>query len=296
MRIFKSLVFLTVAFSNFTVNSAFAQAPVQVVDAGNNQGQVQQSSDNTSRNETQNEVMINMYLQLEALQSEIQNLRGLVDEQSYQIRRMQTEQRDRYLDTDSRLSEINNQIQSFRGGQQEGVAQLPPSSTTLPGNLNNSRNSGNQVGGNPAVNPAGNGLVAGAAVAVSTPQSEQELYREALNLLLEDEAFAESISLFQQYIESYPRGRYLTNSLYWQGAAMELAGRYPQAILVLQRLINEFPADPKAPTAILRLGTVYREMGDNSQAAVQWRRISELYPESTSEIEIANEYLSDISN
>ncbi|MBT5484320.1 MAG: hypothetical protein HOK55_06300, partial [Gammaproteobacteria bacterium] len=190
MRIFKSLIFLTAAFSNLPVNSAFAQAPVQVVDAGNNQGQVQQSSDNTSRNESQNEVMINMYLQLEALQSEIQNLRGLVDEQSYQIRRMQTEQRDRYLDTDSRLSEINNQIQSFRGGQQEGVAQLPPSSTILPGNLNNSGNSGNQVGGNPAVNPVGNGLVAGAAVAVSTPQSEQELYREALNLLLEDEAFA----------------------------------------------------------------------------------------------------------
>lgn len=293
MQIFKSLIFLTLAFSNLLVNSAFAQAPVQVVDAGNNQRQVQQSPDNNSQNETQNEVMINMYLQLEALQSEIQNLRGLVDEQSYQIRRMQTEQRDRYLDTDSRLSEINNQMQSFPSGQQAGVVQLPPSTTPLPGNINNSGNSGNQVGVNNAV---GNGLVAGASVAVSAPQSEQEIYREALNLLLEDEAFAESISLFQQYIDSYPRGRYLTNSLYWQGAAMELAGRYPQAIVVLQRLINEFPADAKAPTAILRLGTVYREMGDNSQAAMQWRRIIDLYPDSTSEIEIANEYLSDISN
>ncbi len=293
MQIFKSLIFLTLAFSNLLVNSAFAQAPVQVVDAGNNQGQVQQSPDNNSQNETQNEVMINMYLQLEALQSEIQNLRGLVDEQSYQIRRMQTEQRDRYLDTDSRLSEINNQMQSFPSGQQAGVVQLPPSTTPLPGNINNSGNSGNQVGVNNAV---GNALVAGASVAVSAPQSEQEIYREALNLLLEDEAFAESISLFQQYIDSYPRGRYLTNSLYWQGAAMELAGRYPQAIVVLQRLINEFPADAKAPTAILRLGTVYREMGDNSQAAMQWRRIIDLYPDSTSEIEIANEYLSDISN
>jgi tol-pal system protein YbgF len=296
MQIFKSLIFLTVACSNLLTSIAFAQVSVQVVDAGNNQGQVQGASDNNSQNETQNEVMINMYLQLEALQSEIQNLRGLVDEQSYQIRRMQTEQRDRYLDTDSRLSEINNQMQSFHNGQQAGVSQIPPATTPLPGNINNSGNPGNQAGSNPAVNPGGNGLLVGATVAVNTPQSEQELYRAALNLLLEDEAFAESISLFQQYIEGYPQGRYLTNSLYWQGAAMELAGRYPQAIVVLQRLINEFPADPKAPTAILRLGTVYREMGDNSQAAMQWRKISELYPESTSEIEIANEYLSDITN
>ena len=113
---------------------------------------------------------------------------------------------------------------------------------------------------------------------------------------MEDEAFTESINLFQQYIERYPRGRYLTNTLYWQGAAMELAGLHAQAILVLQRLISEFPADAKAPTALLRLGTVYRKMGENAQAASQWRRIAQDYPESVSEIEIANEYLSEISN
>lgn len=293
MQIFKRLIILTVVFSNMLCHLVFAQA--QVVDAVGNQGQsAVNNSGNNSSNNSQNEIMVNMYLQLEALQTEIQNLRGLVEEQSYQIRRMQTEQRDRYLDTDSRLSEINNQVQSFHNGQQAAIA-LPSSSTQpLTGSVNNSVNPPNQASTNPVTASVGNGLAAGAAVAVNSPQTEQELYREALNLLLEDEAFAESITLFQQYIESYPRGRYLTNSLYWQGAAMELAGRYPQAIVVLQRLINEFPADPKAPTAILRLGTVYREMGENGQAAAQWRRISELYPDSTSEIEIANEYLGDI--
>ena len=117
-----------------------------------------------------------------------------------------------------------------------------------------------------------------------------------MNLLLEDEEYQDSITLFQQYIDVYPAGRYLTNALYWQGAALELTGNYNQAIVVLQRLINEFPQDPKAPTALLRLGTVYREMGDDGQATVIWRQISQRYPDSTSEIEIAREYLIEIGN
>lgn len=270
-----------------------AQVDVPVVEAGQSQ------ANNTTPANNQNEVMINMYLQLEALQAEIQNLRGTVEEQSYQIRRMQMEQRDRYLDTDSRLTELYNDIQSFHSGSgvplQQLTGQLPTSvdegqNSVATGVIPPSaRNTGQPQSETP-------GFASGAAVAATAPQNEQELYRQALNLLLEDEAYQDSINLFQQYLDVYSEGRYLTNALYWQGAALELVGNYNQAIVVLQRLINEYPGDPKAPTAMLRLGTVYHEMGDNAQAAVNWQRISEIYPDATSEIEIANENLRDLSN
>lgn len=267
-------------------NPALAQR-IPVVEAGSSQVQQQPAADNSG----QSEIMVNMYLQLEALQTEIQALRGLVEEQSYQIRRMQTEQRDRYIDTDSRLSEINNQVRAYHGGQGTPVQlptgnispQAPTGGTPLPGATET-----------PAI--ASQGTAAGATVALATPESEQDLYRQALNLLLEEEKIDESITLFQQYLDVYPRGRYLTNALYWQGAALELVGSYNRAIEVLQRLLTEHPDDAKAPTAMLRLGTVYREMGNLAQAAEHWRKISELYPNSTSEIEIANDYLNDISN
>jgi len=268
-----------------------AQVDVPVVEVGQSQATTTTPANN------QNEVMINMYMQLEALQAEIQNLRGIVEEQSYLVRRMQMEQRDRYLDTDSRLTELYNQIQAYHAG--EGIpAQLPIGQPPLPGSQNNvasgtvlpsSRN-------NSDGQSESSTIASGAAVAASAPQNEQELYRQALNLLLEDEAYQDSINLFQQYLDIYSDGRYLTNALYWQGAALELVGNYNQAIVVLQRLINEYPGDPKAPTAMLRLGTVYHEMGDDAQAAVNWQKISEIYPDATSEIEIANENLRDLSN
>jgi tol-pal system protein YbgF len=291
MQIFVRLILIPAFALCSVVYSLGALAQVRVVDAGSSQENQQKVP---ASNNSQNDIMVNMYLQLESLQSEIQNLRGLVEEQSYQIKRMQTEQRDRYLDTDSRLSEINSQVQSYHSGQPiAGISPAPSVINPLTNSSANTNGSSNLTANNqPLTNP----VAGGAGVAVASPQTEQQLYREALNLLLEDEAFTESINLFQQYIERYPRGRYLTNTLYWQGAAMELAGLHAQAILVLQRLISEFPADAKAPTALLRLGTVYRKMGENAQAASQWRRIAQDYPESVSEIEIANEYLSEISN
>ena len=280
---------------NFQV--AVAQVPVTVVEAGQSQSVSQQTPNNN-----QNEIMVNMYLQLESLQSEVQDLRGLVEVQSNLIRRMEMEQRERYVDTDSRIGELYNQVQAFQSGQAPIATQATQPSQSPTGQFSQENPIVQDAAGQnsseipPGFIPGNTSLSTGAAVLNNPPQSEQALYRQALNLLLEEEAFQDSITLFQQYIDVYPVGRYLTNTLYWQGAAFELTGSYNRAIVVLQRLINEYPQDPKAPTAMLRLGTVYREMGNAGQAALTWQQISQAYPDSTSEIEIASEYLVEMGN
>jgi tol-pal system protein YbgF len=265
-------------------SSGQVMAQARVVDAAGDRQSANTQQTQQASSSGQNEIMVDMYLQLQSLQNEIQNLRGLVEEQSYEIRRMQTEQRDRYLDTDSRLSELF----SYHSGQQPVAIQQSggiPGQTQPTGGA--SQQSGNQV---PVT---GANVVGGQSVTTASPQNEQELYSQALDLLLEDEAFQDSINMFQQYIDIYPQGRYFTNALYWQGAALHLLGNFPQSVAVLQRLLDEYPQDPKAPTAMLRIGTVYSEMGDRARAADYWRRISTAYPTSTSEIEFARGYLND---
>lgn len=270
--------------------------PVPVVEAGGDARQGQQAAAQpAAAPNNQNDVVVNMYLQLEALQNEVQNLRGLVEEQSYQIRRMQTEQRDRYLDIDSRLVELQNRTAAGNAGPSRPLTQAPGSSsngTNGQGNATGQANAGNGANvANSADQVAGN-----TGTADNTPRTERDVYRQALALLLEKEEYQDAITLFQQYIDVYPQGQYYTNSLYWLGAALELVGNYNRAIDVLMQLINNYPEDAKAPTAMLRLGTVYREMGRTPEAVATWQRISEQYPDSTSEIEIANEYLSDVNN
>jgi len=248
-----------------------------------------------------NELLMSLYDQLQALQSEVQSLRGTVEEQSYQLQRMQTEQRDRYIDLDKRLSEMSPG--AVTGAAPAAVAgQIPndtiaTTGTTDPQSLPAPAGQF-PIGGNPAAAEIPEPGFTTTAPAVSpsgsqpVPQmDEQELYRTALNLLLEQGQYDESVSLFQSYIDSYPQSRLFTNALYWQGEALILVSRLPEARDVFTRLLTQFPQDPKAAGAMLKLGVVHQQLGNQDLATQTWRDIATRYPESVSEINLARDYL-----
>lgn len=248
-----------------------------------------------------NELLMSLYDQLQALQSEVQSLRGTIEEQAYQLQRMQTEQRDRYIDLDRRLSEMT--LGAGVGAAPTAVPGQMPADTTSPQPVPATgltpvapapQFSG---GGNPGAVTADPGFTATAPVpnpASSQPvpqMDEQELYRTALNLLLEQDRYEESFGLFQSYIDNYPQGRLLPNALYWQGEALILVSRLPEARDVFTRVLTQFPEDPKAASAMLKLGVVHQQLGNQDLATQTWRDIATRYPESVSEINLARDYL-----
>ncbi len=299
-----------------TSNSVFSQ--VRVVDAGadnsSNQASTQAASNN-SDSSGGNEIIVTLYNMVEALQREVQTLRGLVEEQTYQIRRMENEQRDRYLDVDSRLSELNqrmssglsNSIGTTTGNNgntiQESLGLVgitEPSSLesaaqeALNTNLNNSTNSvGPSVIESVSSSPADTNQTT-MALNNLEPKSEEELYQEARNLLLNDGEFESSISVFQQVIEDYPQGRLAPNAYYWQGEALILVERYSQAINVFNQVVNDFPAHEKAPDSMLKLGIVYSLMDNERRAKQVWRELLEDFADSGSaSLRLAEVYLRD---
>lgn len=293
--------------------SASTAAQVPVVDAG---GAVADRSPVllAQAANPNNELVVSLYNQLEALQREVQTLRGIVEEQSFQLRKMETEQRDRYLDIDRRLSGLSGG--SVPGAVPDsnavpgGPGQMPPAqtgagdpaassrfepafNTNAPGNDNLPPVARNEAA--PPVqsaNPAGPGGAPGVAAGTPIDQmDDQELYRTALALLLEQNQYEESIRLFQSYIERFPQGRYLTNAYYWQGEALLLVARYDEARDVFNKILTDYPQDPKAAGAMLKLGVAYREMGDAALAMRTWQEIATRYPENLTEIGFAQDYL-----
>lgn len=288
-----------------------------------------------------NDLLMSLYNQLEALQQEVQTLRGTVDEQANQLRRLETEQRNRYLDIDRRLSDAARGPVTGAPGQMPaainpatGATDPAPTGaipgtpmpgtampgttasgttasgtsvsgttapgsttpgTTLPGNVPSAQNTPPPaIAGNAPFNAApGNQATAALPPAAQTtaPLNEQDLYRTALNLLLEQSQYEESIRLFQSYIDNYPQGRLLTNAYYWQGEALILVSRFNEAQAVFSKILSDFPQDPKAAGAMLKLGVVYQQMGNNEQARQTWREIATRYPENVTEIRTAQDYL-----
>lgn len=279
------------------------QAQVQVVEPGAGQGQSRSGSAAAGSND----LLVSMYNQLEALQQEVQTLRGIVEEQSNRVRRLEIETRDRYLDMDNRLRSLS--VGSAAPGMPTDPAAVDGEAAvvTSPQAVQDVRTSvpfnpvvqGADLGSPPAAsNPAGvvaapQGAAVAAGVDAATSQmSEQDLYRSALNLLLEEGKAEESAATFQVYLQRFPDGRLLPNALYWQGEALILLSRYPEAQGAFERVLNEFPGDAKAAGALLKTGVVQNLLGNRSEAENIWRELPGRFPDSASEITLARDYLS----
>jgi tol-pal system protein YbgF len=263
-----------------------------------------------------NELVVNLYNQLQDLQNEVLTLRGMVEEQGNQLRRLQTESRDRYMDLDSRLQ--GGAGAAPAAGGIPAPLNTPDAGATPPLNAPGATPAPLNAPGGPGAAPL-NAPVAGAApTPLGSPQplnapaatapaggaapalgggpqalelDEQETYRTALNLLLEQSKPADAIVQFQSYIDRFPTGRLFTNALYWQGEAFILVGRNQEAVDVFGRLLREYPQDAKAPGAMLKSGVALDRLGERDAAESMWRNLKDRFPTATAEINAAQDYL-----
>jgi tol-pal system protein YbgF len=194
-----------------------------------------------------------LFLQLQALQIEMQELRGLVEEQRHQLNRLAREQKEQYLDIDRRLA----------GGAGQGSANPSASGSTAAG------------AGSPGASAGTTGARA------STGGSERGAYTRAFDLTRE-KRFAEAIDGFNQLIADYPNGPYTPNSLYWLG---ELYLALPEPDLEQSRqsfvqVVDQYATHQKVPDALYKLGVVYDRLGNQDEALRYFQRVETDYSSS----------------
>ena len=82
-----------------------------------------------------------LFYQLQVLQQEVQELRGLVEQQGYQIKRMARDQQEQYIDLDRRVSTLRGGSGAPAAstgttpsavGKRRGPIRTPPSTTRSP--------------------------------------------------------------------------------------------------------------------------------------------------------------------
>ncbi len=178
------------------------------------------------------------YYQLQLLQQEVQQLRGIVDEQSHEIRRLKQQQLDDYVDLDRRLGQF-------------------------------SKNTGTSAVSVPALSSSGNAQVlpSTAQNAVSaSPEEELAIYDKAVRLIIKDKALTDGAEAMKSYISAYPNGVYVSNARYWVGQVSFIQGDLEDAKKWFGALIQQNPTSQKAPEAKYKLGTVLHQLGETSEA------------------------------
>lgn len=248
-----------------------------------------------------NDALVMLLDQFREMRSELETIRGLVEEQAYEIRNLQRESLDRYTDLDSRLSSLSSgtpassapmsnttPLQAASGQIPSVVA--PVQSTQMPV-TGASPNTPLQASGTPApttVAPAP--LTAPSAVLQTTVFSEQQQYQVALDSLLQDEQYQRSVNEFDQYLNLYPNGRFVTNAYYWKGQAYVNLSMLNEARDAFETIVSQYPDGRKVDDAMYSLGTVYDKLGDIDRARQLLRQVQSRYP-NTSAANLADIYL-----
>lgn len=212
----------------FSASPVFSQAPI--IDASGTSPQARSApAQDTAGTESQGE----LFYQLQLLRQEVMELRGVVEQQSHELRQLKQQSLDRYLDLDKRLGS--------GGGASSAKADTP--------------------------------VVVAAPTAVTDPQSmpvqpgEYEAYRDAYKLV-KDQQFDKAIPAFQRFLKDYPIGQYAPNAHYWLGE-LYLVQSPPQLEPARQQftqLLEQYPGHSKQPDAMYKLGRVYFLTGDKPRA------------------------------
>ena len=224
--------------------------------------------------------------QNQQLRAELQALRGIVEEQGFELRKLQRDSLNRYTSNDERLT-------SLEGGGGAAAPSSLPSQTLLSPPINNSQrdisssvsSTENSVTARESVDDLVGEISSLNNLQTSTRRgslqpavlSEQQLYQMAYDSVINSD-FERSIAEFDQYMSVYPSGRFVTNAHYWKGQAYLYLERYSEAKESYEIILNRYEDSAKLADAMYGLGLAYQGLGNVTQARQLLNEIKRRFP------------------
>jgi tol-pal system protein YbgF len=90
--------------------------------------------------------------------------------------------------------------------------------------------------------------------------------------------FPKSREQFSKFIELFPKHDLMANAHYWLGENYYSEKVYDQAILEFEKVVKDFPTKGKVPSALLKQGMAFKELGDAKSARFVYKKLIESYP------------------
>lgn len=238
-------------FTASVFNTLAAQAPVVEVSAQHSGlGSLTERLRNLEQKlNSRNRVQVNVQSQLDMLQSEVNELRGITELHTHQLSQVLERQRELYQELDRRVAEAL---------KPENKA---PLSTSVM-NTNNAGQSTNQ--------------------GYSNNVTENEAYDHALNMVLKEAKYEQAIPEFRAFNKNYPNSTYAPNAHYWLGQLLFNKGELAESQQEFSTVVDNYKDSNKRPDAMLKLAMVSQKQNNTENAINLYRQLLKEYPNSTS--------------
>ena len=222
--------------------------------------------------------------QNQQLRAELQALRGIVEEQGFELRKLQRDALNRYTSNDERLTALEGGASASSGLPTQ--APLSPSISNSQRDVSSSVSSTNNavttresvddfIGERSSLNNLQTSNRRGSLQPAVL--SEQQLYQMAYDSVINSD-FERSIAEFDQYMSVYPSGRFVTNAHYWKGQAYLYLERYSEAKESYEIILNRYEDSAKLADAMYGLGLAYQGLGNVTQARQLLNEIKRRFP------------------
>ena len=236
--------------------AAHAQASISSVGSGSVEDRVT-SLERISNAQAQ--LLQQLQEQMNANQSDIDSLRGQIQQNSYQLNQVVERQKQLYQQIDT-LSSSNN-------GTQQGAGDAAASADA-----------------GAAAATAGSENSGGAASAAAPVQSgdANSDYNAAVALILEKKQYDQAISALQAWVKRYPDSTYQPNANYWLGQLFYNKGKKDDAAYYFATVVKNYPKSPKSAEALLKVGVIMQDKNDTAKARAVYQQVIKQFPNSES--------------
>jgi len=213
--------------------------------------------------------------QIDQLESELQELRNLVEIQQFELENLRRQQNDLYGDIDRRLTAAENialQPQSSYDSRSPALDQSTSESTS---------STEDEI---PVVDlqPSGTSENAPAepasTVATSQLASADAAYQQGFEYLKQRQ-YADAIKTFEDLIYRFPDSDQADDSYYWIGEALYVTRDYQSALANFEALVERYPESERVPEAILKKGYIQYETRAYPDSRATLTELVKQYPD-----------------
>lgn len=215
---------------------------------------------------------------IEQLQSEVQQLRGVVEEQAQTIADLERKQRNMYTDLDGRVQALVPAAVQNPAPQPPAISQPAPVAAAQP-----------------PVPVAAAAAVAAAPAPVSAPEvkptepavpaasnkgNQKERYQAAYDTLRNGHN-EQAIREFESLLVDFPGGELADNAQYWLAEAYKINRENDKARSAFAKVVSLYPNSSKVPDALLKIGYIEFDLQNTAKAKDYLNRVINGYPGTT---------------
>ncbi len=219
-----------------------------------------------------NQPLLELHSQIEALRIDLNKLHGQIEVLANENESSQKRQRDFYIDLDTRLRRIEQPAgepeasgsaasESAEAAVEPGAPDMEPEPAAT---------------ADAAVSSAESTPAKGMSSA-SARNAEGDAY-EAAYSLFKAGSYQDAITRFNKFLKTYPNSRFAPSAHYWIGNSYYALRDFESAINAQEKLIKTYPDSAKTPDAMLNIASSQQEMNKKPAARKTLETLMAKYP------------------